>query len=101
MTRSELILRLASRFPQLLRKDAEAAVTGILGALHQALMQGRRIEVRGFGSFKLKYRSPRLKRNPKTGETVPRPGHWTPHFTSGRGLRERVKDSAPLRRNSP
>lgn len=58
MTRSELIFRLASRFPQLLRQDAEMVVIEILGAISTALIRGERSEIRGFGSFALNYRAP-------------------------------------------
>lgn len=70
MTRSELIALLAERFPQLVQKDSEMAVTEILGAIHAALVHGDRVEIRGFGSFGLNYRPPRLARNPKTGAPV-------------------------------
>lgn len=94
MTRSELIDRLAQRFPQLVVKDAEEAVKVILGAMADALSQGDRIELRGLGSFSLNYRPPRLGRNPKSGETVHVPGKYVPHFKPGKELRERV-DFAP------
>lgn len=94
MTKSELIDRLARRFPQLVARDADEAVKVILGAMTNALTQGGRIEIRGFGSFSLNYRQPRVGRNPKSGETVHVPGKCVPHFKSGKELRERV-DVAP------
>lgn len=100
MTRSELIQRLSERHPQLLHKDAEVSVTAILGALHDPLIQGRRIEIRGFGSFSLAYRPPRKARNPRTGEHVAVSGYWTPHFKAGKELRTRVDyfvEPEPLR----
>jgi integration host factor subunit beta len=90
MTRSELILLLAERFPQLVQKDAEMAVTEILGAIHAALLHGDRIEIRGFGSFCLNYRASRQARNPKTGEPVTVSAKWVPAFKAGKELRERV-----------
>ena len=90
MTRSELITLLAERFPQLVQKDAEMAVTEILGAIHAALVHGDRVEIRGFGSFSLNYRASRQARNPKTGEPVAVPGKWVPLFKAGKELRERV-----------
>ena len=90
MTRSELIEAMASRFPQLVKADAELAVAEILGAVGSALSSGGRVEIRGFGSFNLNYRPPRIGRNPKTGETVSVPAKWTPHFKAGKELRERV-----------
>ena len=93
MTKSDLIARLAERFPQLVAKDADFAVKMILDALSEALVKGDRIEIRGFGSFSLNYRPPRVGRNPKSGDKVSVPEKWVPHFKAGKELRERV-DSA-------
>ena len=90
MTKSELIARLAERFPQLVAKDADFAVKMMLDALSEALVRGDRIEIRGFGSFALNYRPPRVGRNPKSGEKVSVPAKWVPHFKAGKELRERV-----------
>lgn len=90
MTKSELIARLADHYPQLVAKDAEFAVNAILEAMASSLVSGRRIEIRGFGSFQINYRPPRTGRNPKTGEQVPVPKKFVPHFKPGRELRERV-----------
>ncbi|GAB1368913.1 integration host factor subunit beta [Azonexus hydrophilus] len=90
MTKSELIAQLAERFPQLVAKDADLAVKMILDAMSEALVRGDRIEIRGFGSFALNYRPPRLGRNPKSGEKVDVPAKWVPHFKAGKELRERV-----------
>ena len=94
MTKSELIAQLSVRFPQLVLKDAEIAVKTILDAMSQTLCEGQRIEIRGFGSFSLNYRPPRQGRNPKTGETVPVPAKYVPHFKAGKELRDRVDESA-------
>ena len=93
MTKSELIARLAERFPQLVTKDADFAVKMILDAMSDALVRGHRIEIRGFGSFALNYRPPRTGRNPKSGEKVSVPSKWVPHFKAGKELRERVDQS--------
>jgi integration host factor subunit beta len=93
MTKSELIARLAARFPQLVAKDADFAVKMMLDAMSEALAKGDRIEIRGFGSFALNYRPPRVGRNPKSGDKVSVPEKWVPHFKAGKELRERV-DSA-------
>ena len=93
MTKSELIARLAERFPQLVAKDADFAVKMILDAMSEALVHGDRIEIRGFGSFALNYRPPRVGRNPKSGEKVSVPAKWVPHFKAGKELRERVDQS--------
>lgn len=90
MTKSELINRLALRFPQLVAKDADYAVKVILDAMSGSLAQGDRIEIRGFGSFALSYRPPRVGRNPKSGDKVQVPEKYVPHFKAGKELRERV-----------
>ena len=101
MTRSDLITVLASRFPSLVAKDAEIAVKEILDAIGIALAQGDRVEIRGFGSFRLNYRPARTGRNPKSGETVAVAAKYVPHFQAGKEMRERVEQSvkpAPLQR---
>ena len=90
MTRSELIDRLAERYPQLVAKDAEFAVRTILEAMARTLAAGQRIEIRGFSSFAVSFRPPRVGRNPKSGEQVMVPGKRVPHFKPGKELRERV-----------
>jgi integration host factor subunit beta len=90
MTKSELIAKLASRHAQLVAKDAELAVKMVLDAMAKALSMGNRIEIRGFGSFGLNYRPPRVGRNPKSGERVHVPEKYVPHFKAGKELRERV-----------
>lgn len=90
MTRSDLIAKLAERYPQLLAKDADLAVKVILDAMTDTMAKGGRIEIRGFGSFALNYRPPRTGRNPKSGEKVQVPAKYVPHFKAGKELRERV-----------
>jgi integration host factor subunit beta len=90
MVRSELVANLAQRFPQLQQADAEMAVAEILAALRSTLSAGHRIEIRGFGSFALNHRPPRIGRNPKTGASVRVPAKWVPHFKPGKELRELV-----------
>lgn len=90
MTRFELIEAVAARFPQLTQKDVGLAVTLILGAITDSLVRGERSEIRGFGSFNLNYRKPRIGRNPKTGDRVDVPAKWSPHFKPGLELRQRV-----------
>ena len=93
VTKSELIERIAARQDQLSPKDVEMAVKMIMEEMARALINNRRIEIRGFGSFCLHYRAPRTGRNPKTGGTVELPGKWVPHFKPGKELRERVNAS--------
>ena len=90
MTRTDLIELLASGQNQLSERDVELAVKTMLESMSEALASGERIEIRGFGSFTLHFRSPRIGRNPKTGESVALLGRYTPHFKSGKELRERV-----------
>jgi len=94
MTKSELVSRLAARFPQLVAKDADCAVKMILDAMIEALVEGHRIEIRGFGSFGLNHRPSRVSRNPKSGEKVQVPAKRVPHFKAGKELRERVDAAA-------
>lgn len=90
MTKSELIAALAASYPQLVVNDADIAVKTIIDAMIQSLADGHRIEIRGFGSFALSQRAPRIGRNPKTGEKVMVPGKQVPHFKAGKALRESV-----------
>lgn len=90
MVRSELITRLAERFPALVRQDVEVSVSEILGAISGALVRADRVEIRGFGVFHLNPRPPRIGRNPKTGELVQVPAKYTPHFKPGKGMRAAV-----------
>lgn len=90
MTRSELVRALAARFPQLASKDVDNAVKEILEAMGRSLACGGRMEIRGFGSFALTYRSPRHARNPRTGELIAVPGKYVPHFKAGKVLRQRL-----------
>lgn len=90
MTKSELIELLARKQSHLKYRDVELAVKSLLEQMSQALATGQRIEIRGFGSFSLHYRPPRIGRNPKTGDSVQLPGKYVPHFKPGKELRERV-----------
>jgi integration host factor subunit beta len=90
MTKSELIEKIAAVQTQLSAQDVELAVKMMLDHMAEALAEGERIEIRGFGSFSLHYRAPRLGRNPKTGEKVELAGKYVPHFKPGKELRERV-----------
>ncbi len=90
MTKSELIEVISKGQSHLAYKDVELAVKCILEHMSQALASGERIEIRGFGSFSLHFRPPRIGRNPKTGESVALPGKYVPHFKPGKELRDRV-----------
>ncbi|MDX9741460.1 MAG: integration host factor subunit beta [Gammaproteobacteria bacterium] len=93
MTKSELIEIIAQKQKHLSYKDIEFAVKTMIEQMAQSLSGGERIEIRGFGSFSLHYRPPRMGRNPKTGEPVPLAGKYVPHFKPGKELRERVNQS--------
>tara|TARA_B110000037_G_scaffold18056_1_gene18727 strand:- start:632 stop:940 length:309 start_codon:yes stop_codon:yes gene_type:complete len=90
MTKSELIDRIAAKQTQLSSKDVELAVKAVIEYMSQVLSEGERIEIRGFGSFSLHYRVPRVGRNPKTGTPVVLSGKYVPHFKPGKELRDRV-----------
>ncbi|OOH91317.1 integration host factor subunit beta [Pasteurellaceae bacterium 15-036681] len=90
MTKSELIENLALKNPSLQLKSVEEGVKAVLEQMLLSLEQGERIEVRGFGSFSLHYRQPRVGRNPKSGESVALSAKYVPHFKAGKDLKERV-----------
>jgi integration host factor subunit beta len=90
MTKSELIEIIAAKQSQLSIKDVELAVKSLIEQMSETLAAGDRIEIRGFGSFSLHYRAPRIGRNPKTGESVGLAGKYVPHFKPGKELRDRV-----------
>ncbi len=90
MTKSELIARLAERNPHLYQRDVERIVTTIFDEIAGALARGDRVELRGFGAFSVKTRSPRQGRNPRTGETVSVEGKAIPFFKTGKQLREKL-----------
>ena len=94
MTRSDLVTALAERFAQLTHRDTEFAVKTILDAMADALSRRHRIEIRGFGSFSISRRPPRIGRNPRSGEQVVIAEKLVPHFKAGKALREAV-DATP------
>jgi len=93
VTKSELIEKIAEQQIHLPYKDVELAIKCILESMSRALASGERIEIRGFGSFSLHYRPPRIGRNPKNGESVALSGKYVPHFKPGKELRTRVDDA--------
>lgn len=96
MTKSELIEAIARRQNHLNAKDVELAVKHLIEIMSNSLASGERIEIRGFGSFSLHFRPPRIGRNPKTGEAVALSGKYVPHFKPGKDLRERVNSGRHL-----
>lgn len=94
MTKSELIKLLATKQPHLGERDVELAVNVMLGQMTAALANGDRVEIRGFGSFSLHIRAPRIGRNPRTGTPVQVERKHVPHFKPGKEMRERVNVAA-------
>jgi integration host factor subunit beta len=93
MTNSQLIEKIAKKQPHLPYKDVELSVKTLIEQMAQKLSTGNRIEIRGFGSFSLHFRPPRIGRNPKTGEAVALSGKYVPHFKPGKELREKVNNT--------
>lgn len=90
MVKSELVVALTDQLPELEPSDVVLALDCLLGQMETALAQGERIEIRGFGSFDLRHRPPRLARNPKSGETVMSPAKVKVHFKPGKDFKDRV-----------
>lgn len=90
MTKSEVIEKIAEKQLHLPVKDVELSIKQILTLMSDSLANGERIEIRGFGSFSLHYRAPRIGRNPKTGEPVSLSGKHVPHFKPGKDLKLQV-----------
>ena len=101
MTRSDLVALLAERFGQLTQRDTEFAVKTILDGMSEALARSHRIEIRGFGSFSVSRRPPRVGRNPRSGEQVVIPEKLVPHFKPGKALREAVDRNVPVESSDP
>ena len=97
MTKSDLIEKISFSQGQLSYRDVELSVKTIIEKMSDRLSSGERIEIRGFGSFCLHYRAPRMGRNPKTGEKVSLRAKHVPHFKPGKELRERVNMDAAAR----
>ncbi len=94
MTRSELTLKLAEANPHLHTRDLEKIVNGVFQTIADALADGRRVELRGFGAFSTKDRNARLGRNPRTGEKVPVSEKKVPFFKAGKQLKELLNDKS-------
>lgn len=94
MIKSDLIEALSAEFTQYSERKVTGAVNGIIDMMRGAITQGNRIEIRGFGSFSLRYRPPRKARNPKTGVELETVAKYSPHFKMGKGLKDRVNESA-------
>lgn len=94
MVRSQLIEILHEKNRHLTPADVDLIVKTILESMAEHLASGERIEIRGFGSFRVNQRPARTGRNPKTGDAVHVPEKWVPHFKPGKDLLERVDYSS-------
>lgn len=101
MTKSELILRLAEKYPDLLQRDIERIVGTIFETISGALEKGQRVELRGFGAFSIKYRAGRTGRNPRTGQSVTVAPKYIPFFKTGKQLRDRLNEEKPATAAAP
>lgn len=93
MTKAELIARLSAKNPQLYLRDIERIVSTIFEEISEALADGQRVELRGFGAFSVKTRDSRTGRNPKTGEIVNVSQKHVPFFKAGKTLRVKLNES--------
>lgn len=90
MIKSQLIQKLADENPHLYQRDVERIVSSVFEEITDALAQGDRVELRGFGAFSVKHRDARVGRNPRTGESVEVPQKRVPFFKTGKDLRDRM-----------
>ena len=96
MIKSELMANIAAKMTHLPENKVTDSINCILELMSDSLIKGRRIEIRGFGSFTLHFRPPRNAHNPKTGERVVTVAKYSPHFKPGKGLRDRINESREL-----
>ncbi|MBN1282496.1 MAG: integration host factor subunit beta [Proteobacteria bacterium] len=94
MNKSDLIEMLSKKLPNLAARDVEVIVNTVFDSMTDALGRSERIEIRGFGSFEVRVRKPRMGRNPKTGQSVDVGERHVPFFKVGKELRERVNKGA-------
>ena len=92
MIKSELIQKLAEDNPHLFQRDVERIVSAVFDEITNALADGDRVELRGFGAFSVKHRDARTGRNPRTGESVEVPAKRAPFFKTGKDLRDRMNN---------
>jgi len=93
MIKSELVQKIADENPHLYQRDVERIVTTIFDSIINAMAEGNRVELRGFGAFSVKKRDARQGRNPRTGETVKVDEKHVPFFKAGKLLRDRLNES--------
>ncbi len=90
MTKSVLIEKIAEKIKNLTKKQTEVVVETVFDSIKDSLAKGGKVEIRGFGNFKLRSRKARKARNPKTGESVDVPAKKVPYFKVGKELREMI-----------
>jgi integration host factor subunit beta len=95
MIKSELIEKIAASNPHLMQRDVETIVNVIFDEITEALANGQRVELRGFGAFSVKHRPARTGRNPRTGEQVQVGEKYVPYFKTGKELRARLNPANP------
>lgn len=95
MTKSELILRLSKKYPHLYQRDIETLVSTVFDNISTTLVEGGRVELRGFGAFSVRKREARKARNPKNGKEVYIGERFAIYFRTGKELRERI-NKAPV-----
>ena len=93
MTKSELIEKMAEENPNLTRKQVEFIVNGVFDLIKKSLAEGNKVEIRGFGSFKIRDKKAKIGRNPKTGERVEVPAKKVPYFKPGKEIKETLLNS--------
>ncbi|NNM59663.1 MAG: integration host factor subunit beta [Legionellales bacterium] len=94
MIKSDIIAALSAEFTSYSERKVAGAVNDIINMMRVSLAEGKRIEIRGFGSFSLRYRAARKARNPKTGKELETMAKYSPHFKVGKGLKDRVNANA-------
>lgn len=90
MTKSELIEKLSEEYPSMTKKQIEFIVNGVFSSIKDTLKNGGKVEIRGFGSFKVREKSAKIGRNPKTGEKVEVPAKKVPYFKPGKEIKEQL-----------
>ncbi|MBC7197133.1 integration host factor subunit beta [Deferribacteraceae bacterium V6Fe1] len=90
MTKSELIEKLSEEYPDMTKKQIEFIVNGVFSSIKDTLKSGGKVEIRGFGSFKVREKSAKTGRNPKTGEKVEVPAKKVPYFKPGKEIKEQL-----------
>ncbi|MEM6414913.1 MAG: integration host factor subunit beta [Pseudomonadota bacterium] len=93
MIKSELVQKLADENPNLFHRDVEKIVSIFFQEISDALVQGDRVELRGFGAFSVKHRPARIGRNPRSGDAVQIEEKYSPFFKAGKEIRDRLNSS--------